>query len=920
VRFHLKHLVLEMIGQLDGATKDIGKYCLVLAEDNYWQDHMLETVFLGHHQWVSYLLQAGVISDWLSSSDEHRVNQALWLLRSVAEHIPDQVTEILMPLVDTGGTWPDRALNSICWNESEDSEKMFEFRLQLIRSGHVKDFVDWKSLCAKHPLRAIRLIETVVSSWHVDDDDVIRQRKGRLEAWYDQDLDALQSAVKKYPIQTWDLLMHHLDRLTSIRTSPYSPRLVKWQDKHFSHHETDIARGVVELLILSGQTLASEQPNELIARIAPFEQSISSVVQEIIMASYPYLPASHSNKGIEWLLADSARFRLGFGYGELEWMPAMQLITALSPHCSEELFWQLEEAIIHYHAPEEKRKLEYWLKQWKEGYFGHYWGETQYFLLPTLDAKRVEPATVELIRVLERKFSHYSKEHFLKIGTISGGGIGSKLDPNLEKISDRAWLKIVCNKNIGEEHNHKWIQVDSDHALETNIRQFASSLARIAKRFPERFGRLVLQFPEDVHPSYISAILNGLSRKQPGEDVPASEKETWEPARLETIEAVLDKYQAGNDLETAMSFCWLIAERADENWSDKTISRLVDYACNHPDLEIGKLNVYSDKNSDEATIETLFQNTINCVRGVAAGAIGKLLWNRKEWLEQVLPGIKSLVHDPHPVVRMAALEAIYPVLNINKDLSVQWFCETCKDDLRVAASPRALPFFNFTVPSHIDLVGPIIQKMVYSPVDEVASQGARQVTARWLFHGYFENEFNDCCNGTPAQRKGVADVSVSLLKDKEYSSRCQEILYQFMNDPDKDVRNELHIILRSRNLFDDPDEHAFIKAYLKSQAFAEDPYHFVRSIKEFAGNLVPVADAIFAICEEFSTSLKDKTREISSRYPFMVSEISSTLLRLYEQAQGESNQQIATRCLDIWDLFFKNRVGRTIELTKAIEQ
>ena len=91
--------------------------------------------------------------------------------------------------------------------------------------------------------------------------------------------------------------------------------------------------------------------------------------------------------------------------------------------------------------------------------------------------------------------------------------------------------------------------------------------------------------------------------------------------------------------------------------------------------------------------------------------------------------------------------------------------------------------------------------MIYSPLDEVASQGARQVTARWLFYGYFENEFIECCNGTAAQRRGVADVSASLLKDKKYSRKCQEILCQFMNDPDKDVLNELRSIIRNNNLF-----------------------------------------------------------------------------------------------------------------------
>jgi hypothetical protein len=83
VRFHLKHLVLEVIGQIDEIAGEIGAYFLKLLDESHWRGHVQETVFWGHHPWVSYLLCAGVISKWIESEDEHLVNQALWLLRSV---------------------------------------------------------------------------------------------------------------------------------------------------------------------------------------------------------------------------------------------------------------------------------------------------------------------------------------------------------------------------------------------------------------------------------------------------------------------------------------------------------------------------------------------------------------------------------------------------------------------------------------------------------------------------------------------------------------------------------------------------------------------------------------------------------------------------------------------------------------------
>ncbi len=195
--------------------------------------------------------------------------------------IPDQVTDILLPLVDKGDKWPEHILNTICWNESDDSERMFELRLLLAKKGYVKDFVDWPSLCAKYPLRAIRLIEAVVSSWQVDEGNEISHKKNRFETWYDQDLDALLDAVKNYPNQTWDLLMPQVERLAGFQTSLIESR---WREQHFPSHETDIARGMVEMLFLSGQTLASEQPHELLKRTTTLNNGISPVIQEIIIS------------------------------------------------------------------------------------------------------------------------------------------------------------------------------------------------------------------------------------------------------------------------------------------------------------------------------------------------------------------------------------------------------------------------------------------------------------------------------------------------------------------------------------------------------------------------------------------------------------------------------------------------------------
>jgi hypothetical protein len=81
VRFHLKHLILGIIGLLPEIKGDISQYYHELLEIAYWREHILETVIYGHFPWVLTLLEAGILSEWLSSQEEPTINRALWLLR-----------------------------------------------------------------------------------------------------------------------------------------------------------------------------------------------------------------------------------------------------------------------------------------------------------------------------------------------------------------------------------------------------------------------------------------------------------------------------------------------------------------------------------------------------------------------------------------------------------------------------------------------------------------------------------------------------------------------------------------------------------------------------------------------------------------------------------------------------------------------
>ncbi len=926
IRFHLKHLTLEVISQIEEPSQQLRDYMLELLTDDYWSEHVRETVFLGHPQYVMSLIEKGLVSNALQSGAEDKQKSVLWLLGSVAKQIPDTVADILSPYVDKGGDWSNKVLATLPWNCRDDSEAMFALRLKLARIGVVRDSVYWKELAQVHPMRPLRLIEALISTWdtpRLEDNSLSsRGRQSRLEEWGGGELQALQAVAAGHPIPTWDLLMPHVQRLTTTESDECDSGLRDWLygDRVRLDGRASISRGIVELLCESGKAMASEKTDAFLLRATDLSASPSPVVQEILIASYATLPPPFADAAARYLLADNKRFALGAGYGEPKWAPAVRLLQTQSPHCSEMVFEELETAITHYHAPEEKKLAEYYLPRWKEGCWGAYWGEAQYFLLPALCEKRRSENTDSLIGVLKRKFGHYTEDYFLSGGLGTGGFVGSPIPSDrLHEISDRAWLSIINNKDIPQDSSFKWKQIGPDRVAESSIRHFADDLRVVAKRYPERFAQLALKFPPDVHPLYLAAILDGVKTTKP-ENIPEQEKASWNPARIEAIQAILEKYPSGDDQTVALDFCRLVRGRPTENWSDNAINRLLDYAMNHPDLEPGKLNVCCDKTTDEATVDDLTQNAINCVRGVAAEAIGALLWEHPDWLGRLQPGLEHLVNDPHPAVRIAALQACMPLLNMDKDLAVSLFLQTCKYNLRVAACRYAVYYFNSCLPSHVDLLSPVILQMLASKTDEIAEEGAKEICARWLFHGLFETQLNECRTGSSAYRKGIAQVASHFITKDDYTQKCKELLLSLFDDTDADVRQKVsHTFYNNVALLELPGIQPFIQSFIRSQAFRDDPTGILFSFEKFSEPLAPYADLIFAVCEEFTGPLAELSRDVSQGIAHDVSEVVSLLLRLYDQAK-EHYRTIAAKCLDAWDILFENRVGYTRDMTKAIDQ
>src|SRR3990167_7276556 len=241
----------------------------------------------------------------------------------------------------------------------------------------------------------------------------------------------------------------------------------------------------------------------------------------------------------------------------------------------------------------------------------------------------------------------------------------------------------------------------------------------------------------------------------------------------------------------------------------------MDYAFHHPDPEEGKLcigNKSGNFDSAEATVENLENNALNCVRGVAALAIGQQLWSHSDLLDQFRPTITQLCGDPHPAVRVAVVRACLPILNLDKDFAIECFCRASADDLRVAASREGGYFFNTGMQSHHERLTPLVTRMLKAPQADVVEEGAEEVAARWLSHDYFAKEVENCLQGSVPQRKGLAHVAAHFVAKSEHFAKCSRLIERLKDDPEKEVRQSLLPMIRTVDILKLPEGVALVRS------------------------------------------------------------------------------------------------------------
>lgn len=916
VRFHMKQLTLEVVGQIT-PTKEILAFVIYLYSQDGWRELIEGEVLSASPEYCRALERSNYLGKWLQSEHASEQRLAFWILRRNYHSCGRIVVKHCDRLLDCGKALPSQ-IESLLGNDfTSESRDAFKLRLKCARRGASPRYVPWQELVSKKPKRAMLLFAAILKGEFASKsmDSVRTAGYSRRE---DPSLLALKLVAHDHPTLTCKLLAPLFSKFVRRSFASAGKRFAKGSGRYLRPERPYEPPPSLSKILKEGlAAIAKSDPSAFLGFAEMLDAVPGRIARKLIVESRANLPSAYADDSIGWLLADWRRLSCGSRQKEHRWMPARRLIRSISCNCSDKVFQDLEATLLRYNDPDEIRRSKADLPYVREG---HYWncvGAAQYHLLPALCHKRRSIETIGRIGVLERKFLPLGTDFFLDPG-CKGGGVRSPLNRSrLDHMSDGAWIKLITNRKIGPRESDRKATYTKNSVIEVSIEQFAQDLSTASLCDPNRFARLALLIPDNASSKYLSAILHAMDRDRAPSEVPEDRRSIWVPASAASIQALLERPMNLKNQELAMAFCRVISNRDDIAMTDTIIERLC-YCCQHEDPLDNELHVRCDVAASECNVEDLESNAINCVRGVAARAISHILYDHPDLLPKFLPAIEHLLDDPHPVVRLASIGICLPVWNFDKSLCVAMFLRASTDDLRIAASRDARQIFNYNFPNSYAELGPIIERMVESPLAEVSEKGAGEVVARWVFFDLFDKSVSQCLNGTVPQRKGAAESLVQLAHDERYSLKCLPLLTQLADDEDESVRGIVNILFRYDNVLEVSGFPEFLREYLKTKSFRDDPSHLVDALNDRKASILDLADVLLTVSSAFLDAWNTNKGE-PSRHGWAASHYLVPLtLRLYELAIDNDDALIRQKCLDFWDELLRLRITSGYELAKGL--
>jgi hypothetical protein len=902
IRFHLKKVVIALLGTLDNPKEEEWE---IINELMCYQNPLAQEVwviFNSSIHWFQLLDSLGIIEKWLRDKSESRIDRTVTLLSFMQKQIPDRVAELLEPFIGTSESWSQRFVKLLSFAELATGRRFFDLFLHLIDIGilddqlgdgmtrrdfwcHIYDLPkqkpDWSCEAIGHFLnRRLNIsLEFKKTNPFEENSGVFPH-----SAYYKEAISKSASNAPKAFIENVLTFILQVMELTAFRQD--NP---PWQDAVWQSRIYGYDYGIDKLLLKNIEAalskLAINHPedftiiSEQYLRYSNFE-----TIQYLLVRAYTASPEKFACEAIDYLCEQPARLKTGGALakngtiGNEPYWATYQLLKATTTFCSEEQIIKLQALILDYYTDQEKTAIGL-----------RYRGYPQLVLLNAIAPSRRTEAVNRRLQEWERKFQdslHLPKRlENIEPSDLMASIVGSPIPESAaEKMTDEQWLNAMDCYNHNEpnsffQRNGEFVGGSGElsHILERQV---------IAE--PERFAKLVSEFPDSTHPHYFDAVLRGIA--EVGID-------------SQTALRVCQRCHQLPNHHCGRWICWLFQKLSKLPWCQQAFDIVIWYALNDPDP------VPELQRSNES--HNIHSKGINSARGSAVSAIAKLIFADKNRASYFYYPMQQIIRDSSIAVRSCAAEVLVAMLNSDRDLAVNFFLKLCETEDALLATSTIEDFLYYAVPTHFKKLVPILGRMLASDLPEVVRVGARQACLASLMIEEALYLGETCLNGTEIHRISAAEIFVANLKFAQFRQFCETGLIKLFNDSNQAIH-----VQASRCFFEFEDQELgeyrnLVEAFVESRAFETSPRDLIYALEKTTAKLPEIT---CVVCERIINIFQANHNISDIVYS---DEISKLLIRVYSQSKDE---KLRSHCLDLVDSISQTGVYGLSEALQEFER
>lgn len=961
VRFHIKSAILQWLSSLPDPTSnewDVLQGVISSVPD--MRDH-IRAAIEARPPWFDVLLAANFFDAALSSGDELREREAVWMLglHSILESRSHKVAELLRKYKQPGEKWR-QFLRYVCRTGAVfHTREMFDLFLSLVDDGTldgarpgVAENDDWWSLlysmaekCPELTCEAIaHWFDRTLNRWRADTDVMLASRDqgagwSKLKALFQGRghhgaiLAKAAGASLAYAQQMLPRIARFIDE--TAKECPSRLRIDPlWSFRTFGNNQFYVHEAILEWLAHSLEQLAKTSPVELDDLLKPYQVLRCDAVAFLVLRAWTASPSVYADSIADYLIEDPRRLKIGYhsaGSGSFQNHVSVKAIGAAVGQCSAQRLRGLERAVISL------------TDDW-EAKHPNIRGIRQLELLRVMDGASLDATARAKLQELKRKFPEAQYE---EPQPIQGGAVGFSIPQEAQtKMSNEHWLKAM------RKYATRGFRFTGGKFRWADRHQLSIALMAQAELDPGRFSGLSQEMPDDLPGSYFDAILRGVAG-------------SIERPKNNSVISVLTEQHAALLVERVhrlpnrpcgRAIAWLMEKTTDFAWNQQAIGDLCWYAVNDPDPKAERdEDSATSKNKDvvqkpgsgstdtgidetelaEALdsmdpfddIEAIDQSPkststpdkkidyhlrgINSVRGAVAEAIGQLLFKRDRLLSTVEPAIDALAHDRSIAVRSCAIFPLFALLTIDAPKAIKWFKESVALDADVLRTPYVERFIHLAAYRDFVAILPILNLMLSSGDDDTVSAAAREVCLLGLDVDSAKQERERIEKGTLAMRRAAAQVYAVNVAHEVVGEVCRQRVKPFFSDEDTMVRVQAASAFEFIANLSTPAQGDLLSAFLKTNP---DALALLPVVRGLGDSPVDLPSLVYQLIESCIRSYGSDAGDISKSASAISMDLSKMVVRLYAQSK---DRYIQSQCLDLIDTMERHHfLGLTEELRR----